>query len=239
MLCSKLVLVVPNRLTRAGILHMLESCEFGEIVEAQDVGVLSVVDGAGAELLIVDCDARPDLAADDFEVLRARHATARIVAISAFDDAGMAMTCYRAPVDGLVSKNSSKLGLLRSLELVMAGERVVSSTLFAACFNGTEPEPLLLPQALPHALSGREAEILRTLVDGHTNKYIGNLLGIAEATVKVHIKAILRKINVRNRTQAAIWAFDNVVSAEAQPAAPTPAAKAPRMADGRIMVAAE
>ena len=54
MLCSKLVLVVPNRLTRAGILHMLESCEFGEIVEAEDVGVLSVVDGAGAELLIVD-----------------------------------------------------------------------------------------------------------------------------------------------------------------------------------------
>jgi DNA-binding NarL/FixJ family response regulator len=56
-------------------------------------------------------------------------------------------------------------------------------------------------------LSGREAAILSALVQGASNKMIAGQLKITEATVKVHVKAILRKIGVRNRTQAAIWAL--------------------------------
>lgn len=61
------------------------------------------------------------------------------------------------------------------------------------------------------ALSAREAEILRCLVRGASNKEIARNLGMAEATVKVHLKAILRKIHVKNRTQAAIWAVNHVM----------------------------
>jgi two-component system, NarL family, nitrate/nitrite response regulator NarL len=57
-------------------------------------------------------------------------------------------------------------------------------------------------------LSGREAAILSGLVQGASNKVIAYQLKITEATVKVHVKAILRKIRVRNRTQAAIWALN-------------------------------
>src|SRR3546814_3750398 len=55
-------------------------------------------------------------------------------------------------------------------------------------------------------LSDREIEILRCLISGDANKIIARRLEITEATVKVHIKAILRKLRVMNRTQAAIWA---------------------------------
>ena len=54
-------------------------------------------------------------------------------------------------------------------------------------------------------LSVREVETLRSLVRGEPNKIISRRLGITEATVKVHVKAILRKLKVVNRTQAAIW----------------------------------
>ena len=50
---------------------------------------------------------------------------------------------------------------------------------------------------------------LRYLLLGHPNKVIARRLEISEATVKVYVKAILRKLRVRNRTQAAIWAFNN------------------------------
>ncbi len=60
-----------------------------------------------------------------------------------------------------------------------------------------------------HSLSEREAQMLEGLVKGHPNKVIARTCDIAEATVKVHIKAILRKIRVENRTQAAIWAMSN------------------------------
>ena len=56
-------------------------------------------------------------------------------------------------------------------------------------------------------LSERERYILRCIIEGDSNKHVARRLSIAEATVKVHVKAILRKIHVRNRTQAAMWAM--------------------------------
>ena len=58
-------------------------------------------------------------------------------------------------------------------------------------------------------LSARQKLILRCLIDGDPNKTIARKIHITEATVKVHVKAILRKIRVHNRTQAAIWAMNN------------------------------
>jgi two-component system nitrate/nitrite response regulator NarL len=63
-------------------------------------------------------------------------------------------------------------------------------------------------------LSEREAQILDGLVKGHANKVIARTCDITEATVKVHMKAILRKIRVDNRTQAAIWAMSNGYAAD-------------------------
>jgi two-component system nitrate/nitrite response regulator NarL len=60
-----------------------------------------------------------------------------------------------------------------------------------------------------HGLSEREEQILKALVRGHSNKMIARMCTVTEATVKVHMKSILRKIRVANRTQAAIWALKN------------------------------
>jgi two-component system nitrate/nitrite response regulator NarL len=62
------------------------------------------------------------------------------------------------------------------------------------------------PTTLRHRLSERELQILDSLVKGHANKVIARKCDITEATVKAHMKSILRKIRVGNRTQAAIWA---------------------------------
>jgi len=70
--------------------------------------------------------------------------------------------------------------------------------------------PMNVPPLRNHpGLSEREAQILDGLVKGHANKVIARTCDIAEATVKVHMKSILRKIRVDNRTQAAIWAMEN------------------------------
>jgi two-component system nitrate/nitrite response regulator NarL len=60
-----------------------------------------------------------------------------------------------------------------------------------------------------YALSEREEQILQALVHGYSNKMIGRMHSVTEATIKTHMKAILRKIHVANRTQAAIWALRN------------------------------
>jgi two-component system nitrate/nitrite response regulator NarL len=63
--------------------------------------------------------------------------------------------------------------------------------------------------AIHSKLSPREVQILNGLVKGQANKVIGRAYNLTEATVKIHVKNILRKIRVANRTQAAMWAIEN------------------------------
>jgi two-component system nitrate/nitrite response regulator NarL len=65
-----------------------------------------------------------------------------------------------------------------------------------------------------HGLSEREEQILKGVVKGHGNKMIARTFDMAEATVKVHMKSVLRKLRVANRTQAAIWALENGYAAK-------------------------
>jgi two-component system nitrate/nitrite response regulator NarL len=80
----------------------------------------------------------------------------------------------------------------------------------ASHLNGDEGDTQWAPALRNHPrLSEREAQILDGLVRGHANKVIARSCDITEATVKVHMKSILRKIQVANRTQAAVWALEH------------------------------
>jgi len=71
-----------------------------------------------------------------------------------------------------------------------------------------------------HGLSRREEEILKSVVRGHSNKIIARTCGVTDATIKVHMKSILRKIRVENRTQAAIWALEQGYGADSNSRSP-------------------
>ena len=71
-------------------------------------------------------------------------------------------------------------------------------------------------------LSARETEVLRRLAAGDPNKLIARACGITELTVKAHVKAILRKVGARNRTQAAVWARQHRIHSPALLAASEP-----------------
>jgi two-component system nitrate/nitrite response regulator NarL len=64
-------------------------------------------------------------------------------------------------------------------------------------------------------LSARELEVLKFLVTGDSSKVIARTCNLVESTVKIRLKTILRKIRVRNRTQAAIWAMQHANGGEA------------------------
>jgi two-component system nitrate/nitrite response regulator NarL len=67
-------------------------------------------------------------------------------------------------------------------------------------------------RALAAELTGREREILAMIAAGSSNKLIAKELGITEATVKVHVKHLLKKLNFRSRVEAAVWAVSNHIS---------------------------
>lgn len=107
--------------------------------------------------------------------------------------------------DGLLLEDISAEALNRSLMLIEIGEKVFPSKL-AAMLSGDKaiPRPLR-SQTNVSSLSRREIEIVRSLTAGLSNKEIANSLNLAVATVKVHVKSLLKKLGLKNRTQAAIW----------------------------------
>jgi two-component system nitrate/nitrite response regulator NarL len=145
--------------------------------------------------------------------LHLRFADARIVVL--IDQS------YRDCVSGLFDNGAhavlsigiSPAGLRKSLEALVADDvLIVAAGLMA--FPRTQGEtsrPSTDPVATREArrLSSREAAILERIVKGDSNKHIARHFAIAEATVKTHVKAILHKIGVANRTQAAIWLMNS------------------------------
>jgi two-component system nitrate/nitrite response regulator NarL len=111
------------------------------------------------------------------------------------------------PLSGILTYDLSAGALVRSLLLIASGERVFPHDL---ALGRKSTAPSFEHRSNDARLSPREKEMLSHLVGGHSNKVIARHLGITEATVKVHLKSVQRKIRVENRTQAAIWALENM-----------------------------
>lgn len=115
----------------------------------------------------------------------------------------------KAGASGYLLRDITPDALKQSLLLVMLGEKVVPTDLVNILVDGCELRIASNGESVPAELSPREKLILRCLAHGYPNKVIANQLNITEGTVKVHIKAVFKKIRARNRTEAAIWALNH------------------------------
>jgi two-component system, NarL family, nitrate/nitrite response regulator NarL len=207
---SQTILIEPNRLFRQGLKHLLAGTRFEVGAEFNTVELaLDAGETAGTPDLVISGQPVTDEA--DTRAIREAFPSARIVVLA--DD--LSVDALRATMgggaDGFLSKNVSPEALIQSLQLVMLGEKVLPTNLAAMLLDlGSAPSSLNSGRGMTR----REHEILQALVTGASNKMIAIKLGITEATVKVHLKTLLRKIDVNNRTQAAIWAMNNGFTAE-------------------------
>jgi two-component system nitrate/nitrite response regulator NarL len=209
MTSSQTILIEPNRLFRQGLKHLLAGTRFEVGAEFNTVELaLEAEEITETSDLVISGQAVTDEA--DLRALREAFPTARIVVLAD----GLSVEALRAAMgsgaDGFLSKSVSPEALIQSLQLVMLGEKVFPTNLASMLLDMNA----VSPQHSVRGLSPREQEILRALVTGASNKVIAYKLGITEATVKVHLKTLLRKIDVNNRTQAAIWAMNNGFSAD-------------------------
>ncbi|MBV1795648.1 response regulator transcription factor [Siccirubricoccus sp. G192] len=161
-----------------------------------------------AELLLVTILAAESKSfAEEASHIRARFPSAKLVGLVDAVISEQVLQIWPS-VDGLVLRTIGSMALVKALELVLLGERVIPGisleTLFENAHNLWQPVASS-PPGWAH-LSPREVEVLRSLSAGHSNKIIARQIGISEATVKVHMKGILRKLRATNRTEAAVWA---------------------------------
>lgn len=201
-----LVLISPNAIAREGLSRIIASADF-EIVDAAPAAADIDWSACDSEILtVIDAGLGVPQAAGLSEV-RDHHPDARcVVLVDEFDYDGM-VQCFEGMAQGYIVKDMPCSPLITSLQLASLGERILPSGLLDLVLRQqtfpTQGEVQNIDRA---NLSQREFDVLCCLTAGHSNKVIARDLDISEATVKVHVKAILRKIKVDNRTQAAMWA---------------------------------
>lgn len=172
------------------------------------------------DLFIVDASNSSEDMLKLLKLLKVQQPDARVAMVANSFDISFVRLATDAGVDGFCLATSDREVLIKSLELIMLGEKILPGAMIRSMLNGmvsdSKPdqnslmaEPLL-PDPGMHKLSIREAEILQCLMRGDSNKVIAKKLDVAEATIKVHVKAILRKLGAANRTQAAMWANGNL-----------------------------
>ncbi|HMX14030.1 MAG TPA: two-component system response regulator NarL [Thauera aminoaromatica] len=175
---------------------------------------------SGAEGLVLARELRPDLVLLDLNMrdgdgldmlrgLRAARSEARVVMVTVSDSGEDVVAALRGGAEGYLLKDMEPGAMLEALQAVAAGRVVIPpqlNHLLAAALRGESR-----PQSAGAAgLTEQELRILEKIAAGLPNKQIGRELDIAEGTVKVHVKHILRKLELRSRVEAAVWAVEHL-----------------------------
>jgi two-component system nitrate/nitrite response regulator NarL len=206
------LLADPNRLFREGLKRLLANSDFTVAHEGRGLGeILEYVREQRPKRALVLCDLA-FRTGDQLKLLREIRATVPQVKVVVLADPsleGMMNEARAAGANGFLVKDMSSEALMQSLLLVMLGEQVVPAPASVLKREHGASPAAVMPSIDNVRLSGRESDILRCIVKGLTNKVIARELNIAEATVKVHVRGLLRKVNAANRTQAAIWAMNH------------------------------
>ncbi|HEX2885667.1 response regulator transcription factor [Vineibacter terrae] len=219
-------LIGPNALFREGLRGVLHSTHYQ--LKGVSEAIETVQKAIDLDLIILIAGADETIVLEQVQRAKQESPNARVVVVSDNDRLEMIQQLRNAGADGCILGTVSSEALLASLDVVMLGGAVVppmpriesplesrqlASIDQATVFKVQDP----VTDSSCKRLSNRETDILLCLMKGESNKIIARRYDIAEATVKVHLKAILRKIRVRNRTQAAVWAHNNQQALPARP----------------------
>lgn len=137
--------------------------------------------------------------------VRTAGSAAKIVLLSDIVPPLFLWSLLGSDLDGYLTKDLPAPSVKQALSLIQDGQRIFPGRLAKTMLergNRAEEE---------HGLSLREVEVLSFVRAGFSNKEIANTMAIREGTVKVHLKALLRKARVQNRTQVAVWAINNCI----------------------------
>jgi DNA-binding NarL/FixJ family response regulator len=206
------VLVVDDQsMVRAGFRMLLAEEDDIEVVAEASNGREALDKAARFHPTVVLMDIRmPEL--DGLEATRrilATDPTARILILTTFDLDEYIYEGLRAGASGFVLKDDPPEQLIAAIRTVAAGDALLSPSVTRRVINRFTHIPRPTPPPELDELTSRERDILRLIAEGLSNAEIGERLYISETTVKTHVTHVLQKLNLRDRVQAVVLAYQS------------------------------
>ena len=204
------VLVADDQsMVRAGFRMLLAGEEGIEVVAEATNGLEAVDKAARFQPSVVVMDIRmPEL--DGLEATRrilAADAAARILVLTTFDLDEYVYEALRAGASGFVLKDDPPEQLIAAIRTVAAGDALLSPAVTKRVITRFARLPQAEPPQAFGELTAREHEVFRLIANGLSNTEIGQQLFISDTTVKTHVTHILQKLDLRDRVQAVVLAY--------------------------------
>ena len=206
-----MVVVEDHPIFRDGVVQCLDAEPDFAVVGTWATGAIDAVQltELAPDLVLMDIELPDASGIETTRRLRAAMPGLRVVMLTAFADPDLLFAAMQAGAVGYLLKHTAVAELVATIRRIIAGERVLTPDLASRALRELRSRERVPDPAPPPGLaqlSAREEEVLKLLATGETNRQIARRLYVSEETIKSHVAAIFRKLEVSDRTRAAVLA---------------------------------
>jgi len=202
------ILVVDDHpLFRKGVIQLIQATpEFRFVGEAPSGKEgIQLAQRLHPDMILLDLNMQDMNGVDVLKAIKDEGLDSRVIMLTVSDQADDLMAALQAGADGYLLKDMEPEDLMQKLVEAAHGKITISERLTQLLVASLREKSR--PTSLAEAgLTEQESRILDHLIGGKSNKLIARDMNIAEGTVKVHVKHLLKKLNLRSRVEAAVWA---------------------------------
>ncbi len=202
-----ILIVDDHPLFRKGVIQLIQAVpEFRFVGEAPSgTEGIALARALQPDMILLDLNMKDMNGVEVLKAIKDDGLDSRVIMLTVSDQAEDLIAALQAGADGYLLKDMEPEDLMQQLGEAARGKITISARLTQLLVASLREKSR--PAGLAEAgLTEQENRILEHLVDGKSNKLIAKDMGIAEGTVKVHVKHLLKKLNLRSRVEAAVWA---------------------------------
>lgn len=202
---ARLLLVDDHPMLRRGLADLLSLEKDVQVIAEANHGMeaLGILNQEIVDLVILDHTMPILNGIETLKKIRELGIQTKVLLFTVSDNSKDVQDALHLGVDGYLLKDMEPEQIITDIRKILRGELVISPSL-APILAQAMRKPVKTDSS--HELTEREIQVAKMIAQGMSNKMIGNKLGIAESTVKVHVKHILGKIDLRTRVEIAVWA---------------------------------
>lgn len=208
---QSILIIDDHPLFRKGLTQLIQTAAEFDIVGEASGGKdgIALALALHPDMILLDLNMKDMNGIEVLTRLKSADIDARIIMLTVSDHAEDLVAALRAGADGYLLKDMEPEDLLANIRSAGLGRMTLNDKLTGmlarALSEGSRPK-----SASEAGLTEQEGKILEQISTGKSNKLIAHELGITEGTVKVHVKHLLKKLNVKSRVEAALWAIGKV-----------------------------
>jgi len=209
---ATILLVDDHPMLRKGVAQLISLEDNLEVIAEASSGneAIAMAITHQPTLILLDLNMKGLSGIDTLIALRQTEIKSKIVIFSVSDNEADVLQTLKFHADGYILKDSEPEEVIEKINQAIKGEIVISPPLTQILIRSLQTKE---QETSPFEhFTERELEHLKLIANGKSNKHIANILGITEGTVKVHVKNLLKKLGLKSRVEAAVWAIEHKLS---------------------------